>query len=83
MTENLENRYKEVFARLKTRKKFLFIEVKEGKLKIERVDDICGQKENRPYFFDNPEALEAFIKETNEEEVRYQKTLESNEMPYR
>lgn len=83
MTQDLENRYKEIFAQLKTRKKFLFIEVKEGKLKIERVDDICGQKENRPYFFNDPEGLEAFVRETNEEEVRYQKTLESNEMPYR
>ena len=83
MIQDIESRYKEIFAKMKTRKKFLFIEVKEGRLKIERVDDICGQKENRPYFFDNTEDLENFIKETNAEEIRYQKTIESNEMPYR
>lgn len=83
MTEDIESRYKEIFAKIKTRKKFVFIEVKEGKLKIERVDDICGQKENRPYFFNDVEELEGFVKETNEEEVRYQKTIESNQMPYR
>ena len=49
MTQDLENGYREIFATIKTRKKFLFIEVSEGRLKIERVDDICGQKENRPY----------------------------------
>ena len=83
MMQDLENCYREIFAKIKTRKQFLFIEVKEGKLKIERVDDICGQKENRPYFFNKPEELDEFVKETNAEEIRYQKTIESNEMPYR
>ena len=83
MTEDIESQYREIFAKLKTRKQFLFIEVKNERLKVERVDDICGQKENRPYFFDNAGQLEEFVKETNEEEVRYQKTLESNQMPYR
>ena len=83
MTQDIEKAYRDAFARLKTRKNFVFKEIKDGKATIERVDEICGQRENRPYTFNTPAELETFVNEMNQEEINYQKTIASNEMPYR
>lgn len=82
--EALENEFQSIFKMLKTRKKFIFKEVNaEGKLILEREDEICGQKENQPYEFNTPHEFKKFVSEVNQEEINYQKTIESDSMPYR
>ena len=82
--EELENEFRSIFNMLKTRKKFLFKELNSnGKLVVEREDEICGQKENQPYTFNTPHEFKKFVSEMNQEEINYQKTLQSGEMPYR
>lgn len=83
-SEELEKEFRTIFSMLKTRKKFVFKELRpDGKLIVEREDEICGQKENQPYTFNTPHEFKKFVSEMNQEEINYQKTLESNEMPYR
>ena len=82
--EALENEFQSIFKMLNTRKKFIFKEVNaEGKLILEREDEICGQKENQPYEFNTPHEFKKFVSEVNQEEINYQKTIESDSMPYR
>ena len=82
--EELEKEFKSIFNLLKTRKKFIFMEVNDqGKLIVEREDEICGQKENQPYEFNTPHEFKKFVSEMNQEEIDYQKTVEGDEMPYR
>lgn len=84
MSEELEKSFRDLFGMLKTRKKFILKEITpEGKLVVEREDEICGQKENRPYFFNTPQELKKFVSEMNQEEIEYQKTISGDEMPYR
>ena len=82
--EELGKEFESIFNLLKTRKKFIFKEVNDqGKLIVEREDEICGQKENQPYEFNTPHEFKKFVSETNQEEIDYQKTVEGDEMPYR
>ena len=82
--EGLEKEFKSIFNLFKTRKKFIFMEVNDqGKLILEREDEICGQKENQPYVFNTPHEFKKFVSEMNQEEIDYQKTVEGDEMPYR
>ena len=82
--ETLEQEFKSIFNLLKTRKTFILKEVnEEGKLILEREDEICGQKENQPYEFNTPHEFKKFVSEMNQEEIDYQKTVEGDEMPYR
>tara|TARA_B100000686_G_scaffold114515_1_gene122035 strand:+ start:8822 stop:9079 length:258 start_codon:yes stop_codon:yes gene_type:complete len=82
--EALQQEFQSIFGLLKTRKKFIFKSVTdEGKLLVEREDEICGQKENQPYEFNTPHEFKKFVSEMNQEEIDYQKTVEGNEMPYR
>lgn len=85
MSENLEAAYKEIFDRLKTRfaKKYKFLGVEGTTAKIEREDDVCGQMEKAITAFKTPEEMKKYIDELNQEEIDYQKKLESNQMPYR
>ncbi|GEM_PF-367994 len=83
-SDELERSFRDLFGMLKTRKKFIFKEItSEGQLVVEREDEICGQKENRPYFFNTPLELKKFVSEMNQEEIDYQKTITGDEMPYR
>ena len=82
--QELEKEFKSIFNLLKTRKNFIFKQVNgQGKLFIEREDEICGQKENQPYEFNTPHEFKKFVSEMNQEEIDYQKTVEGDEMPYR
>ena len=82
--EALQKEFQSIFNLLKTRKKFIFKAVTdEGKLLVEREDEICGQKENQPYQFNTPHEFKKFVSEMNQEEIDYQKTVEGNDMPYR
>ena len=84
MSEELERSFRDLFSMLHTRKKFIIKEIStEGKFVIEREDEICGQKENRPYFFNTPQEFKKFVSEMNQEEIDYQKRLAGDEMPYR
>ena len=82
--DGLEKEFKSIFNLLKTRKNFIFKEVNsQGKLIVEREDEICGQKENQPYEFNTPHEFKKFVSEMNQEEIDYQKTVEGDDMPYR
>ena len=45
MALNLEPIYQGIFAKLKTRKKFIIRSIKKNVLTIEQDEEICGQKE--------------------------------------
>ena len=82
--EALEQEFQTIFNLLKTRKNFILKEITgDGKLIVEREDEVCGQKENQPYEFNTPHEFKKFVSEMNQEEIDYQKTVEGDEMPYR
>lgn len=83
MALNLEPVYKEIFSKLKTRKKFSITNVENNILTVELDEEICGQKEPKTFEFKSPRELEAFVKKENEFEEQIEKQLSGNQMPYR
>ena len=84
MALNLEPVYREMFTKLKTRKKFVIRSIENRLLTVEQDEEICGQKEPRMFEFKSPRELEEFVKAENQFELDIIKQLnEKNSMPYR
>ncbi|MDA8560948.1 hypothetical protein N9L33_04005 [Nitrospinae bacterium] len=83
MALNLEPVYQEIFAKFKTRKKFVIRSVENNMLKIEQDEEICGQKEPKVFDFKSPREFEEFVRLENQFESDIVKQLEGNKMPYR
>ena len=58
MALNLEPVYQDIFAKFKTRKKFVIRSVENNMLTIEQDEEICGQKEPKVFEFKSPKELE-------------------------
>ena len=83
MALNLEPVYQEIFAKFKTRKKFVIRSVENNQLTIEQDEEICGQKEPKVFDFKSPREFEEFVRVENQFEADIVKQLEGNKMPYR
>ena len=83
MALNLEPVYQEIFAKFKTRKKFVIRSVENNQLTIEQDEEICGQKEPKVFDFKSPREFEEFVRLENQFESDIVKQLEGNKMPYR
>jgi hypothetical protein len=83
MALNLEPVYQEIFAKFKTRKKFVIRSVENNMLSIEQDEEICGQKEPKVFDFKSPREFEEFVRVENQFESDIVKQLEGNKMPYR
>ena len=84
MALNLEPVYREMFTKLKTRKKFVIRSIENRLLTVEQDEEICGQKEPRMFEFKSPRELEEFVSAENQFELDIIKQLnEKNSMPYR
>jgi len=83
MALNLEPVYQEIFAKFKTRKKFVIRSVENNQLTIEQDEEICGQKEPKVFEFKSPREFEEFVRVENQFESDIVKQLEGNKMPYR
>ncbi len=83
MALNLEPIYNEIFAKLKTRKKFVIRSLENNLLTVEQDEEICGQKEPKVFEFKSPKELEEFVHKENTFEADIVKQLEGNKMPYR
>jgi hypothetical protein len=83
MALNLEPVYQEIFAKFKTRKKFVIRSVENNQLTIEQDEEICGQKEPKVFDFKSPREFEEFVRVENQFESDIVKQLEGNKMPYR
>ena len=83
MALNLEPVYQEIFAKFKTRKKFVIRSVENNLLTIEQDEEICGQKEPKVFEFKSPREFEEFVRVENQFESDIVKQLEGNKMPYR
>jgi hypothetical protein len=83
MALNLEPVYQEIFAKFKTRKKFVIRTVENNQLTIEQDEEICGQKEPKVFEFKSPREFEEFVRVENQFESDIVKQLEGNKMPYR
>ena len=83
MEQNTDARYREIFAKLKTRKKFSILKIEGNNVVVEEFQEICGQKEPKKLDFASLQEMEDFVKDENLKEIEIQKQLSSNEMPYR
>ena len=83
MALNLEPIYQDIFAKLKTRKKFVIRSIQKNLLTIEQDEEICGQKEPKVFEFKSPKEFEEFIHSENTIEADIIRQLEGNNMPYR
>ena len=83
MALNLEPVYQEIFAKFKTRKKFVIRSVEKNLLTVEQDEEICGQKEPKVFDFKSPKEFEEFVRVENQFEADIVKQLEGNKMPYR
>ena len=83
MALNLEPVYQEIFAKFKTRKKFVISSVEKNILTVEQDEEICGQKEPKVFEFKSPKEFEEFVRVENQFEADIVKQLAGNKMPYR
>ena len=83
MALNLEPVYQEIFAKFKTRKKFVISTVEKNILTVEQDEEICGQKEPKVFEFKSPKEFEEFVRVENQFEADIVKQLAGNKMPYR
>ena len=83
MALNLEPVYRDIFSKLKTRKKFIISSIDKNLLTVEQDEEICGQKEPKVFEFRSPKELEEFVHKENAFEADIVKQLEGNKMPYR
>ena len=83
MALNLEPVYREIFAKLNSRKKFVFKAVENNVLTVDQDEEICGQKEPRSFEFKSPREFEEFVRQENLFEQEIVRQLSGNEMPYR
>jgi len=83
MALNLDPVYREIFGKLKTRKKFAIRSIENNLLTVEQDEEICGQKEPRRFEFKSPRELEEFVRQENLAEENIERQLQSNQMPYR
>ena len=51
MALNLEPIYQDIFAKLKTRKKFIIRSIEKNLVTVEQDEEICGQKEPKVFEF--------------------------------
>jgi len=83
MTEEIESKYKQLFAKLKTRKKFSIQKIEGNVITIEQDEEICGEKEPKIFIFESAKELEKFMEEENQAERAIVQQLSGNEMPFR
>ena len=83
MALNLEPIYQDIFAKLKTRKKFIIRSIEKNLLTIEQDEEICGQKEPKVFEFKSPKEFEEFIHSENTIEADIIRQQEGNKMHYR
>jgi len=83
MALNLEPVYREIFEKLKTRKKFSIQSIEKNLLTVEQDEEICGQKEPRIFEFKSPREFEEFVRLENQFEKNIENQLQGNNMPYR
>ena len=83
MALNLEPVYQEIFAKFKTRKKFVIASVEKNILTVAQDEEICGQKEPKVFEFKSPKEFEEFVRVENQFEADIVKQLAGNKMPYR
>lgn len=83
MEQNLETAYREIFGKLRTRKKFSIAKIEGARIVLHEDQEICGQKEPKQIEFDSVQELETFVRDENRKEEEIKKQLSGNEMPYR
>jgi hypothetical protein len=83
MEQDIAARYRESFAKLKTRKKFSIVKIEENKVLVEEFQEICGQKEPKRFEIASLQEMDDFVKTENIKEQEVLKQLSGNEMPYR
>tara|TARA_B100000929_G_C15350537_1_gene367361 strand:+ start:405 stop:656 length:252 start_codon:yes stop_codon:yes gene_type:complete len=83
MALNLEPVYREIFEKLKTRKKFSIQSIEKNLLTVDQDEEICGQKEPRTFEFKSPREFEEFVRLENQFEKNIENQLQGNNMPYR
>ncbi len=83
MPEEFESIYKQIFAKLKTRKKFSIQKIEGNKIIIAQDEEICGEKEPKIFTFESAKELEKFMEEENQAERDIVQQLSGNEMPFR
>lgn len=83
MEQDIATRYRESFAKLKTRKKFSLVKIEDNKVLVEEFQEICGQKEPKRFEIASLQEMEDFVKTENIKEQEVLKQLSGNEMPYR
>jgi len=83
MTEEIESKYKQLFAKLKTRKKFSIQKIEGNVITIEQDEEICGEKEPKIFIFESAKEVEKFMEEENQAERAIVQQLSGNEMPFR
>lgn len=82
-SHEIEIKYRKIFSRLNTRKKFAIQNIEGEKVTVEQDEEICGQKEPRVFEFNNEKELEAFVTAENQVERDINAQISGNEMPYR
>ena len=80
---DIEIKYRKIFARLNTRKKFSIKSIVGDTVTIEQDEEICGQKEPREFVLNNEKEFEAFVTQENQVERDINSQLSGDGMPYR
>jgi len=80
---DIEIKYRKIFGRLNTRKKFSIKCIEGETVTIEQDEEICGQKEPRMFVLNNEKELEGFVTQENQVERDIVAQLSGDGMPYR
>ena len=82
-SHDTEIKYRKIFERLSTRKKFSIRSIDGEAIVIEEDQEICGQKEPKLVELSGEKELDKFITEENQFERDIKSQLSGNDMPYR
>ncbi len=80
---DIEIKYRKIFSRLNTRKKFSIKSIEGETVTIEQDEEICGQKEPRTFVLHSDKELEGFVTQENQVERDIVAQLSGDSMPYR
>ena len=82
-SHDLEIKFRKIFGRLKTRKKFAIRSITGDAIVIEEDQEICGQKEPKLIELNGEKELEQFVTQENQAERDVEAQISGNDMPYR
>lgn len=82
-SHDIEIKYRKIFGRLNSRKKFSIQSIEGETVTVEQDEEICGQKEPRTFVFNSEKELEEFVTQENQIERDIAQQLSGDGMPYR